>query len=152
MGMIQLTHLLFTFLLMKFIIVSSKCASAFVCRGCTLLVPNKQRLSSISSHCDVAPVYSSPSNGNSAAADSDEPTNGISMEIERLQQQLNFIEAIEERNKAQIDSFVDEQDQWDSMEEYERQLLQSKVEVEKRLEQLTSELVSLWISGKSIEG
>lgn len=142
MGMIQRTHIF-----SLFIIVSSKCASAFVCRD--LCCTYKQRSSS---HCDVASVYSSPSNSNSAAADSDEPTNGITMEIERLQQQLNYIEAIEERNRAQIDSFVDEQDQWDSMEEYERQLLQGKLEVEKKLEQLTSELVSLWISGKSIEG
>ena len=72
--------------------------------------------------------------------------------MERLQQQLTYIEALEERNKAQLDSFVDEQDQWDSMEEEERQLLQSKSNIEKRLEQMTSELVNMWMGGKSMEG
>jgi hypothetical protein len=116
---------------------------------CSSLVSNEQRLST---HCDVAPIYCSLSNTDSAAADSDEPPNAIAIEMESLQQQLTFIEALEERNKAQIDSFIDEQDQWNSMEEHERQLLQSKVKIEKRLEQLTSELVALWIGEKSIEG
>jgi small-conductance mechanosensitive channel len=83
---------------------------------------------------------------------SSEPHSAITDEMERLQQQLTYIEALEERNKAQLDSFVDEQDQWDSMEEEERQLLRSKAGVEKRLEQMTSELVSMWMGGKSMEG
>lgn len=76
----------------------------------------------------------------------------ITEEIEKLQQQLTYIEALEERNKAQLDSFVDEQDQWDSMEEDERQLLLRKVDIQTRLEQMTSELVSMWMGGKSMEG
>lgn len=72
--------------------------------------------------------------------------------MEQLQQQLTYIEALEERNKAQLESFVDAQDQWDSMEEEERQLLQSKADIERRLEQMTSELVSMWMGGKSMEG
>lgn len=141
--------LLFCFLQ---ILLSSNCASAFVCRDmlyCSSLVSNEQRLST---HCDVSSIYNSLPNTDSAAADSDEPPNAIAIEMESLRQQLTFIEALEGRNKAQIDSFIDEQDQWDSMEEHERQLLQSKVKIEKRLEQLTSELVALWIGEKSIEG
>ena len=42
------------------------------------------------------------------------------MEVEMLQNELTWIDAIEKRNKAQIDSFIDEQDQWDSMEEWEQ--------------------------------
>ena len=76
----------------------------------------------------------------------------IAKEIEQLQQQLTYIEALEERNRAQLDSFVDEQDQWDSMEEDERQLLQSKQSTVDRLEQMTSELVSMWMGGKSMDG
>lgn len=98
---------------------------------------------------------SSASNSNNDIDESsspDEPCNGLTEEMERLQQKLTYIEALEERNKAQLDSFVDEQDQWDSMEEEERQLLQSKGDIEKRLEQMTSELVNMWIGGKSMEG
>ena len=53
-----------------------------------------------------------------------------------------------------VDSFVlvDVQDQWDSMEEEERRLLQSKADIERRLEQMTSELVNMWMGGKSMEG
>ena len=72
--------------------------------------------------------------------------------MEQLQQQLTYIEALEERNKAQLDSFVDVQDQWDSMEEEERRLLRSKADIERRLEQMTSELVNMWMGGKSMEG
>jgi hypothetical protein len=85
-------------------------------------------------------------------ANDDKSSDAITNEIERLQQQLRYIEALEERNKAQIDSFIDEQDQWDSMEEDERQLLLSKGDIEKKLEQITSELVSMWMGGKSMEG
>ena len=69
-----------------------------------------------------------------------------------LQQQLTYIEALEERNRAQIDSFIDEQHQWESMDEDERQLLRSKDDIKDRMEQMTSELVSLWMGGKSVEG
>eukprot|EP00563_Minutocellus_polymorphus_P019699 CAMPEP_0197718740 /NCGR_PEP_ID=MMETSP1434-20131217/2774_1 /TAXON_ID=265543 /ORGANISM="Minutocellus polymorphus, Strain CCMP3303" /LENGTH=155 /DNA_ID=CAMNT_0043303421 /DNA_START=94 /DNA_END=558 /DNA_ORIENTATION=- len=93
-------------------------------------------------------LYLSSSSDDDATTDSinesSEPCNAITDEMEQLQQQLTYIEALEERNKAQLDSFVDEQDQWDSMEEEERQLLQNKADIEKRLEQITSELVNMW--------
>ena len=46
--------------------------------------------------------------------------------LEQLRNDLALIEAIEERNRAQIYSFIDEQDQWESMDEDDRQLLLSK--------------------------
>lgn len=46
--------------------------------------------------------------------------------LEQLHNDLALIEAIEERNRAQIYSFIDEQDQWESMEEDDRQLLLKK--------------------------
>ena len=54
-------------------------------------------------------------------------------EKEILENELMLIEAIEERNNAQIDSFVDEQDQWESMDEGERQLLLSKDQILQKL-------------------
>ena len=82
----------------------------------------------------------------------EQPYNAITDEIEQLQQQLTYIQALEERNKAQLDSFIDEQDQWNSMESHERQLLETKGDIEKKLEQMTSELVTIWMGGKSMEG
>lgn len=76
----------------------------------------------------------------------------ISNEIEQLENQLSLIEALEQRNEAQIDSFVDKDDQWDSLEEEERELLQSKQGVQERLEVLVSELVNSWMGQKSMEG
>ena len=58
---------------------------------------------------------------------------------EQLENDLVLIEAIEERNKAQMDSFIDKKDQWDSMEESERELLRNKDAILKRLEELKSE-------------
>ena len=92
------------------------------------------------------------SSSSTGGACKDDPPNTISQEIEMLQQQLTYIEALEERNRAQIDSFIDEQHQWESMDEDERQLLQSKDGIKDRMEQMTSELVSLWMGGKSMEG
>jgi hypothetical protein len=56
--------------------------------------------------------------------------------IETLQNQLVYIEALEERNKAQLDSFVDEEDQWESMEDYEKELMSSKEDLETQLNEL----------------
>jgi hypothetical protein len=39
---------------------------------------------------------------------------------------LYYIEALEERNKAQLESFVNEQEQWESLEQWERELLLQK--------------------------
>ncbi|CAB9531248.1 expressed unknown protein [Seminavis robusta] len=59
-------------------------------------------------------------------------------EMDELQNQLALIEALEERNKAQLDSFVDEQDQWDSLEEEEREFLLQKDTILKRIDELGS--------------
>ena len=58
-------------------------------------------------------------------------------EVEILQNELVWIEAIEERNKAQIGSFMNEQDQWDSMEEWEQDILKKKESHIKRIEELS---------------
>ena len=76
----------------------------------------------------------------------------LESELEYLQQQLQYIEALEERNKALLESFVDEQDQWDSLEESERQLLSSKTAIESRIEELLSDLVNGWMGQKSMDG
>ena len=78
--------------------------------------------------------------------------NGVEEEIQRLQEILDSIEAIEERNKAQLDSFVDEQDQWDSMDDFEKELLESKEAVLEQMEKMAEELLQLWMGAKSMEG
>ena len=115
------------------------------------------RLASIAANHGTSLHSSSSTSDNDATADNanestSEPSNAITEEMEQLQQQLTYIEVLEERNKAQLGSFVDAQDQWDSMEDEERQLLQSKADIERRLEQMTSELVSMWMGSKSMEG
>ena len=97
-------------------------------------------------------MHGSDVNDSAGSECNEDPSSAITQEIERLQQQLTYIEALEERNRAQIYSFIDEQHQWESMEEDERQLLQSKDDIKDRMEQMTSELVSLWMGGKSKEG
>lgn len=76
----------------------------------------------------------------------------IEMELTHLQNQLSLIEAIEARNEAQLGSFIDEEDQWKSLEEEERQLLSSKDEMEERISLLIEELLSLWMGAKSKDG
>ena len=83
-----------------------------------------------------------------ASLNSPSKKSGLEDELERLQHQLSFIEALEERNVAQLDSFVHEQDQWESMDEEDRTLLESKEETVQRLESLAEELVQGWMSGK----
>mmetsp|Transcript_29152 Transcript_29152/g.33478 ORF Transcript_29152/g.33478 Transcript_29152/m.33478 type:complete len:135 (+) Transcript_29152:108-512(+) len=56
--------------------------------------------------------------------------------IAMLENDLLLIGALEERNKAQLDSFVNEQDQWESMEEEERDFLSQKDDILSRLDQL----------------
>jgi hypothetical protein len=70
------------------------------------------------------------------------------LEVEQLQERLTWIEALEARNQAQLESFVDVQDQWDSLEPEERQLLESK----QKMEILAEELVQLWMGQKSMDG
>ena len=82
----------------------------------------------------------------------EDDSSGIEEEIEKLQQQLTLIEALEERNKAQIESFVDEEDQWNSMEAWEQELLSSKETLTQQMEQLTEELVLMFMGEKSRNG
>jgi len=84
--------------------------------------------------------------------DQKEEKSSIEEEMERLQQTLASIEALEERNKAQLDSFIDEEDQWESMEEFERDLLNSKEEIVERMEKISEELLQMWMGAKSMEG
>ena len=90
--------------------------------------------------------------GNSNSGDEEEPKTVIEMELERLQEQLSLIEALEARNEAQLDSFVDKEDQWNSLENEERTLLESKDAVVQRLDILGEQLVQLWMGQKSMEG
>lgn len=82
----------------------------------------------------------------------DNASGGIEEELENLQQQLALIEALEQRNEAQLDSFVDEQDQWESLEPEEQDLLRSKDEIVERMDQITTELLQLWMGAKSQDG
>eukprot|EP00547_Thalassionema_nitzschioides_P002835 CAMPEP_0194223664 /NCGR_PEP_ID=MMETSP0156-20130528/35669_1 /TAXON_ID=33649 /ORGANISM="Thalassionema nitzschioides, Strain L26-B" /LENGTH=89 /DNA_ID=CAMNT_0038954891 /DNA_START=313 /DNA_END=582 /DNA_ORIENTATION=- len=61
-------------------------------------------------------------------------------ELAILQNDVVWIEAIEERNKAQLESFNNEQDQWDSMTDWEQDLLTNKESHMKRIEVLTKRL------------
>lgn len=88
----------------------------------------------------------------SAAEDDSASDTVIEEELEYLQHQLTLIEALEERNKAQIESFIDEEDQWNSMDKYEKDLLGSKESITARMEQLTEELVLIFMSQKSKNG
>lgn len=78
--------------------------------------------------------------------------NNIEAELERLQQQLSLIEALEARNEAQLDSFVDKDGQWDSLGEEEKVLLESKESIIHEMEILAEQLVQLWMGQKSIDG
>lgn len=77
---------------------------------------------------------------------------GIEAEIGRLQEQLSLIEALEARNEAQLDSFIDAEDQWNSMEEEERSLLESKEGIIEKMELLAEEMMMLWMGQKSQNG
>ena len=81
-----------------------------------------------------------------------ERKSGVEEEMERLQQLMMLIEALEERNKAQLDSFIDKEDQWNSLEEFERELLESKESIVAQMEKLTEELLQLWMGAKSMDG
>jgi hypothetical protein len=61
------------------------------------------------------------------------------LDLEELRMRLVWIDAIEQRNEGQIDSFIDEEDQWNSMEEEERQLLGSKEFIIGRIEYIEAE-------------
>ena len=90
--------------------------------------------------------------GSGIPSDDDDAKNPIEAELEELQQQLAVIEALEARNEAQLDSFVDEEDQWNSLEEEERIVLRGKDFVVQRIEVLSEELIRMWMGAKSMDG
>lgn len=87
--------------------------------------------------CDLRKVKIKPQSMNSVPDDfiSGQNDHSTMSNIEILENELVLIEAIEERNKAQIYSFIDEQDQWDNMEESERDLLLRKDSILQQLQQ-----------------
>lgn len=93
------------------------------------------------------------SDGNKSSEDEEESApSPLEQELEDLSQQLALIEALEARNEAQLDSFVDEEDQWNSLEPEEQVMLDSKATIEARMEVLAEEMVQLWMGQKSMDG
>lgn len=110
---------------------------------------------SFDQRCISLQLFSSSSGSNSNEENDTSPENnnsGLDEELDRLQNQLALIEALEERNKAQLESFIDEQDQWDSMEDEDRHFLQQKDEIVQRMEILAEEMVQMWMGAKSMDG
>jgi len=61
----------------------------------------------------------------------------LAEEIE-LQAELHYIEAVEQRNDAQIMSFIDAKHQWESQSEEDRRMLLKKPYIVLRLEEVRS--------------
>lgn len=61
--------------------------------------------------------------------DDDVEDDSLLLRLEGLQNELMWIEALEERNLAQLDSFVDVQHQWESLDNAEKELLSRKQSV-----------------------
>jgi hypothetical protein len=89
---------------------------------------------------------------NDEAEKSTPKTSRVEEELDCLQQQLSLIEALEARNEAQFDSFIDKEDQWNSLEEEEKILLESKESIVQEMEILTEQLIQLWMGQKSMDG
>lgn len=85
-------------------------------------------------HFAFSPIVSSSSR--MLALSQDDDNESIPPTMEELQGQLSYIEALEERNKAQLDSFIDEQDQWDSLEPFEQVLLARKSSIFAEIDRL----------------
>lgn len=64
-------------------------------------------------------------------------------EKQMLEDELQLIWAIEQRNEAQIGSFVDEEAQWESMSDEERQVLSRKPFVEECIDALNEALAAI---------
>jgi hypothetical protein len=90
--------------------------------------------------------------GSDDEAEKSTPKTRFEEELDRLQQQLSWIEALEARNEAQLDSFIDKKDQWNSLEEEEKILLESKESIVQEMEILTEQLIQLWMGQKSMDG
>ena len=70
-------------------------------------------------------------------------------EKQMLEDELQLIWAIEQRNEARIGSFVDEEAQWESMSDEERQVLSRKPFVEECIDALNEALAA---HGLSVDG
>mmetsp|Transcript_2142 Transcript_2142/g.5677 ORF Transcript_2142/g.5677 Transcript_2142/m.5677 type:complete len:141 (-) Transcript_2142:1206-1628(-) len=84
-----------------------------------------------------SPMFSAPPGTQETESRSDDDDDNET--IDAIQNQLTYIEALEARNKAQLGSFVDEEDQWESLEDFERELLLSKEDLTVRLEELLTQ-------------
>ena len=84
--------------------------------------------------------------------DPDVPPAHMQQELQDLQYQLSLIQALEERNRAQLDSFVDAAQQWESLSPDEKALLTSKAALEQRCDTIMMELVNSWVGRKSVDG
>ena len=58
------------------------------------------------------------------------------VELKELQCHHQLAEALLTRNEAQLMSFIDEEHQWESMEEEERELLEKRFEVSGRIDEI----------------
>eukprot|EP00984_Skeletonema_dohrnii_P029735 scaffold20605_cov110-Skeletonema_dohrnii-CCMP3373.AAC.9 len=117
-----------------------------------LLIMPTQKSALVNVRGALSKVFMSPAEADAGSVEDDSSSSGIEGELEKLQHQLTLIEAIEERNKAQIYSFIDEEDQWNSMEEWEQELLSSKEALTQRMEQMTEELVLMFMGEKAKNG
>jgi len=84
------------------------------------------------------PFLAKSSGNDDGAKDNAKSSDEDPMTLEELQGTLHYIEALEERNKSQLGSFIDKQDQWESMEDFERELLSSKNKIQKQFDDLLS--------------
>ena len=98
------------------------------------------------------PLFRPLSSNNDDVEKTESIATSIEEELENLQQMLTYIEALEARNESQLESFIDEEDQWTSMEEDERELLKNKENIVKKLDVLTTELMQMWMGAKSMDG
>lgn len=72
--------------------------------------------------------------------------------LDDLQYQLSLIEALKGRNRAQLDSFVNANDQCVSLSADEKALLNSKDALEDRLEEIIADLINSGMGWKSLDG
>ena len=66
----------------------------------------------------------------------------LKKEEEDLQNELHYIQALVQRNKAQLGSFIDEKHQWEKQSEEDRYFLTRKPFVKKRLAEVRLKLTS----------
>jgi hypothetical protein len=97
-------------------------------------------------------VPSSPEATSSSSSTPSSTQSPLELELQELQQRYMWIEALEERNAAQLPSFIDEQHQWESLEPEEQLLLQHKPMIEARMQELAEQLIQLWMGQKSRDG